>query len=147
MTLPISARNKSNSYHIGPLKIADGETMKVNVRWDDTCGNGHNTFAVTCDIYKNGRDVGGGADHKTIIKYVPGLESSILYHLVSASGPMHYIANSMYWADNGNLEYARSSAVWPEAEFEDFTEEKLSARLPELMDNFKDMIEELGFKY
>jgi len=46
-----------------------------------------------------------------------------------------------------NLEYARSSAVWPEAELEDFTEEKLKARLPALMIEFRKDVEELGFTY
>lgn len=40
-----------------------------------------------------------------------------------------------------NLEAARNSAVWPDATLEDFTEEKLKARLPELMRQFRKDIE------
>jgi len=46
-----------------------------------------------------------------------------------------------------DLQAARDSAVWPEAELEDFTEEKLKARLPALMEEFKKDIIELGFEY
>ena len=46
-----------------------------------------------------------------------------------------------------DLEAARSSAVWPDAELEDFTEEKLKARLPALMEEFKRDVESLGFTY
>jgi hypothetical protein len=53
------------------------------------------------------------------------------------------------WAESvtPNLDYARSSAVWPEANLEDFTEEKLKARLPELMRDFKNSVELLGLVY
>ena len=50
-------------------------------------------------------------------------------------------------AKEPNLEYARSSAVWPDAQLEDFTEEKLKARLPALMEDFRRDVESLGFTY
>ena len=46
-----------------------------------------------------------------------------------------------------DLAAARSCAVWPEAELEDFTEEKLLARLPALMEEFKTAVEALGLVY
>jgi hypothetical protein len=46
-----------------------------------------------------------------------------------------------------NLYHARSCAVWPEATAEDFTKEKLEARLPKLMQEFKADMEEIGFVY
>ena len=36
-----------------------------------------------------------------------------------------------------NLEYARSSAIWPDAKLEDFTKENLEARLPNLLKEFE----------
>lgn len=36
-----------------------------------------------------------------------------------------------------DLEAARSCAIWFDAELEDFTEDKLTARLPKLMEDFK----------
>ena len=53
--------------------------------------------------------------------------------------------NSM--AKDPDLTAARSCAVWPEAELEDFTEEKLLARLPALMEEFKTAVEALGLVY
>ena len=53
--------------------------------------------------------------------------------------------NSM--AKDPDLIAARSCAVWPEAELEDFTEEKLLARLPALMEEFKTAVEALGLVY
>ena len=46
-----------------------------------------------------------------------------------------------------DLEAACRCAVWPEAELEDFTEEKLQARLPVLMEEFKAAVESLGMVY
>ena len=45
------------------------------------------------------------------------------------------------------LESARRSAIWPEAQPEDITKEKLLARLPALLEEFKRDVEELGFVY
>ena len=50
-------------------------------------------------------------------------------------------------AKTASLDFARSSAVWPNAQLEDFTEEKLKARLPALMEDFKRDIESLGFTF
>ena len=211
----------SNVKTFGPF--ANGkETVKVKVRYDDTCKNGHNSFGITADIYERGRDVGGGCCHDLIVKLMPEIEPLIKWHLTSTDGPMHYVANSKYMASdrdhNGllkgeyrsfiykvmaggeelyrsrvfysfrnwlhrdearddaekfmacikpelkpeivevgygepsegkepDLEAARRAAVWPEAELEDFTEEKLLARLPALMREFKRDIENLGFEY
>lgn len=46
-----------------------------------------------------------------------------------------------------DLEGARGCAIWPEAELEDFTEEKLMVRLPGLMTEFKGRMEDTGFEY
>jgi hypothetical protein len=49
------------------------------------------------------------------------------------------------------LDAARSSAVWPEATDEELTapglKERLEARLPQLMKEFQEAIESLGFVY
>lgn len=140
--------------------------------------------------------------------YIPELAYLDKYHLMSFEGPMHYIANSLYFASNKDynnllkgekkqiinqetglpywslvaidkntgeeidlykidkqveskdkpscqyfldfrpwckigegkepdLEAARASAIWPEASLDDFTEEKLLKRLPDLIKQFK----------
>ena len=77
----------------------DGVTRTVvELRYDDNCGNGHNTFSATCTIYENGRDVGGGAAHDHIAKVFPELAPLLKWHLVSSDGPMHCVANAVYLA-------------------------------------------------
>jgi hypothetical protein len=43
-----------------------------------------------------------------------------------------------------DLEAARSCAIWPDAQLEDFTKEKLEARLPKLMEQFRKELNEFG---
>jgi len=237
--------------------------MKVTVRYDDECSNGHNTFAITVDITTpRGRDYMGGCCHEEVSSFFPELAPYLKWHLTSSDGPMHYVSNSLYhsrttthdgkkvgepvsfktrvgfhtipftfeesvkgffdylkslydrkfsdinivpiehkkdtydfkpkytlsgfdknrewyqcpfdtkgeaeeflfalnnfkmmfiqiptqWAEpvTPNLSFARSCAVWEDAKIEDFTEEKLKARLPALMKEFKKDVETLGFVY
>lgn len=73
--------------------------MVVKLRFDDECGNGANTFSMTCDIYENGRDVAGGAAHEEIAKVFPELAPLIKWHLCSTDGP-HYLSNATYLASD-----------------------------------------------
>lgn len=79
--------------------------IKAEVRHDDECGNGHNTFAMTAEIYemkKNNRQVwiAGGCQHEEIKKHFPELAKYIKWHLCGTDEPMHYIANTLYLAGN-----------------------------------------------
>jgi len=76
--------------------------IRAEVRYDDECGNGHNSFAITGEIYIPGkRDCeAGGCLHDEIAKYFPELAPYIKWHLMSSDGPMHYIANTVYHASN-----------------------------------------------
>jgi len=74
--------------------------LKVELRYDDECGNGHNTFAITADIYESNKRVAGGCLHDEIAKHMPELATYIKYHLMSSDGPMHYLANTIYHASN-----------------------------------------------
>ena len=123
------------------------EKVFVNVRYDDTCRNGHNSLGITADIYERGRDVGGGCCHELIVEVMPEMAEFIKWHLVSTDGPLHYLANTLYHLKEGKLEWARNSAVWPDAGEMDITEANLLARLPALMKEFKAAIEKMGFEY
>jgi hypothetical protein len=115
----------------------------VTIRYDDQCGNGHNTFSITANTFRM-----GGCLHDLIAKHFPEFAHLIKWHLVSSDGPLHYVANTTYWAKQRNLENARSCAVWEDASLEDLMDaEKLKARLPSLMEKFKADIEALGFIY
>jgi hypothetical protein len=78
--------------------------IRATVRYDDQCGNGHNTFSITGDIDRKGtygwEDDAGGCLHDEIAKHFPKLKPYIKWHLVSSDGPMHYLANTLYHASN-----------------------------------------------
>ena len=141
--------------------VEDGReyVLIAKVRYDDECGNGHNTFSITGEIWraKNGQPIGRdcescGCIHDDIAKHLPELAPYIKWHLVSSDEPMHYIANTVYHAQKAaNLDHARSTAAWPDATDEDLLapglEVRLQARLPRLMEEFRAAIEALGFVY
>ena len=64
--------------------------------------------------------------------------------------PIVVITNCEWSKSKGkeiDLEAARNCAIWPEAKLEDFTKEKLEARLPQLLKDFKAAMEELNFTF
>lgn len=134
----------------------------VTVRFDGQCGNGHNTMSVTGNIYEKGERsdrgvIAAGCIHEEVLTLFPELKEAVDFHLCSTDGPMHYIVNTLYHARNredmskevdaSNLKAARSCAIWPTAELEDFTEEKLLERLPGLLERLKSVVESLGMVY
>lgn len=199
----------------------------VTVRYDDACRNGHNTFSITGDIWRsaNGRVVGrdlvyGGCIHTDIHQHFQELAHLTKWHLCSSDGPLHYIANTVYFAGDADynglragetrqlldgktkqplwnmvirdqdgqrrdslphsltiaatvpseqftaswepaliegkgkerqLDLARLAAIWPDATDEDLIapglEDRLKARLPKLMAEFREVVESLGFTF
>lgn len=147
------------------------------VRYDDACGNGHNTFSITGEHYehyprrgelavthKRGKKLwlaSCGCLHDDIRVHFPNLAPLLKWHLTSSDGPMHYVDNSLYWAgrqgwcnggpnDPPNLDHFRGAAVWPEAtqqDLQDVTEAELLRRLPALLAEFRQAVESLGFTY
>lgn len=74
--------------------------ITVVVRYDDKCGNGHNTFSITGDITtRRGRFECGGCIHDLIANHFPKLKHLIKWHLMTPDGPMYYIENTTYHAD------------------------------------------------
>lgn len=150
-------------------EFRNGNVLVAKVRYDDDCKNGHNTFAITGELYDQGRANGEpstlnskgvkrwmgscGCLHDEIAAAFPELAPLIKWHLVSSDSPMHYVANTIYHASNRKFNYARSSAIWPEATDEQLcaSPEELKAalleRLPALMAEFKAAVESLGFTY
>lgn len=104
---------KNQIKHYGPRFFTEhGRHYRItaHVRYDDQCGNGHNTFSITADVdekTQNGYWVvsagAGGCCHEEVAKHFPELAPFIKWHLVSADGPTHYIDNTIYHA--GDLDY------------------------------------------
>lgn len=76
--------------------------LRVEVRFDDECRNGHNTFTITAEVRIPGRrDIEAcGCLHEDIAEVFPELAPLIKWHLVSSDGPMHYLANTLYHASD-----------------------------------------------
>ena len=153
MTLPesILTKKQTKTFRKDITYYGEPARMTVTTRYDDQCGNGHNTFAITANIFVEGRWSTGGCLHDEIAREFPELEPLIKWHLCSTDGPIHYIANTVYHVRNRDLDLARTSAIWPRAAklqlTDDGLEERLIARLPALMEEFKRAVEGLGFVY
>jgi hypothetical protein len=74
------------------------EKTVIKIRLNDKCLNGHEDFAMTADIYEDGKDVGGGCCHKHILALRPDLAPFAALHLSDWKGaPMHAASNAWYW--------------------------------------------------
>lgn len=102
-----SVLTKRQEKTFGPkVYTEDGTRYRItaHVRYDDRCGNGNNSFAITGTIdeqAKNGRwlDYSGGCIHDEIARHFPELAPLIKWHLCSSDGPMYYIENTVFHAD------------------------------------------------
>jgi hypothetical protein len=81
------------------------ERLSVELRFDDNCRNGRHSFAITGELrdtrYGSKGDRGfiaGGCLHDDIARVFPELVPLIRWHLFDQSGPMHYVANTVYLA-------------------------------------------------
>jgi hypothetical protein len=125
--LPASVRRTRNEpqyKHFGPRAIAGygtGAAITAKVEWDDSCGNGVNSFSVTANVTAPkphghrgywDRDVAGGCMHDEIAKAFPEIAHLIKWHLVSADGPMHYLANVRYFAGDRDYHGKRKGEPW-----------------------------------
>lgn len=81
--------------------------LVVEIRFDDNCKNGHESFAITGVVYRSDRLLGDplacGCLHDDIERFFPELAPLIKWHLTSTDGPMHYVANTVYHASNRDV--------------------------------------------
>lgn len=80
-----------------------GANMTVEARYDDECGNGRNSFAITATVVtpeskRRGDTEAGGCLHEEIEQVFPELAHLIRWHLFDDRDPMHYLANTVYLA-------------------------------------------------
>jgi hypothetical protein len=103
----VLARDESRgTFHTQTWKASrrrGSETLTVELRFDDECGNGKNSFAITgtlrdSRVKQDGGFIAGGCMHEDIAKWFPELAPLIKWHLTSSNGPMHYVANAVFFA-------------------------------------------------
>lgn len=92
--------------------------MHAEIRFDDECKNGHQSFSITASVYtresRRQRDIAaGGCMHEEIENVFPELAPLSKWHLMSTDGPMHYVANTVYHA--GDLDHNGRRAGEPSA--------------------------------
>jgi hypothetical protein len=86
-------KNQTKTLEVPASKQGRADIHTVTIRYDDRCGNGHNSFSITAE----GRDM-GGCCHKEVVAAFPHLAKFIKWHSTSSGGPMHYISNTVYHA-------------------------------------------------
>ena len=87
-----------NQVTVKSKQISKSEKLVVQIRHDDNCGNGHNSFAITAGLFENRRWVSGGCQHELVAEHFPELAPFLKWHLCSTDSPMHYVANTVYLA-------------------------------------------------
>lgn len=108
-----------------------GARLNVHVRFDDSCRNGRNSFAVTGDIRgPRGADLAGGCLHDDIAATFPELAHLIAWHLFDTSGPMHYIANTVYTAGDRDHWGKRAGEVLRSETRIEFGDNPIQHKLP-----------------
>lgn len=130
---PVSVLTKRQTKEVVKhgVKIG-GEMYKkavVQIRYDDECGNGHNTFAITASFYRtqaqiirNDPDM-CGCCHSEIAEKFPELKHLIKWHGVTSDGPLGYIENTRYHANDRDYNGCRAGDpnMWDELlKFGDF---------------------------
>lgn len=80
--IPKSKLVKKQVKRLERTTTLDGEKVNiiVKIRHDDECGNGHNSFTITTNVYKAGKRserafLMGGCCHDIVAKYFPQLKN------------------------------------------------------------------------
>ena len=99
---------QSNSL-IHTIDINNSEVnMRINIRLDDECKNGHQDFSITATFWEIGKVrndrnmIAGGCCHDKILKHRPDLQIFVNLHLCDFTGcPMYAAENGFYHLTNG----------------------------------------------
>lgn len=108
MNTTAKTTEKTNSLKFSTSKIAGDEYIIVRIRLNDECGNGHQDFSITGDIYKANAPktdknfLIGGCIHEEILKAFPEFKIFVNLHLCDFDGvPMCAVENGFYHLTQG----------------------------------------------
>lgn len=108
------------TFKLSGNRNSNGDDVTACVRFNDDCKNGHQTFAITGEVYEHGKRhtdrnmISCGCCHDDIAEAYPELAPFIRWHLSSTDGPTHYHENASYWARKARGYYR----VFPHTEWE-----------------------------
>ena len=78
-------------------KTIGNEKLIVHTRLNDECKNWFSEFAITGDLYENGRRSAWGCLHEKILEFFPEYKILVDLHISDCRGvPMYAIENGMY---------------------------------------------------
>lgn len=117
-------KTKTNDLrHVINTTDAYGNFLKISIRLNDECKNGHQDFSITADGWEKGKPhtdkymIYGGCCHDDILASRPDLKIFIDLHLSDAAGvPMYAVENGFYHLRNGFNNTKPDAATFP-AEF------------------------------
>jgi len=82
--------------------------MRIKIRLNDECKNGHQDFSITATYWEIGKVrndrnmIGGGCCHDEILKHRPDLQIFVNLHLCDFTGcPMYAVENGFYHLTKG----------------------------------------------
>lgn len=111
--------------------------------------NTKNHFAIVGDF--DGST--GFMKEEECAKFWPELEHLVTWHISTEGEPFHYVANTLYYAQQGELDKARWTARWPDAPegvmfgSPEALEQALLERLPYLKEEFRQVLEATGLGF
>ena len=90
-------------YKIRKQSKAFDAVIKIKIKLNDECKNGHQDFSITANIFKHGEPkterncIGGGCCHDDILKIAPEFKQFVNLHLCDKDGiPMYASANGYF---------------------------------------------------
>jgi hypothetical protein len=108
-----SKLTKQQYKSFGPRPVegyGPGAAIWAHVRYDDNCGNGHNSFAITGTVRvpRQREAAACGCLHDDLALAFPELAPFIKWHLCDSNGPMHYVSNTCYHASDSDYNGRRA---------------------------------------
>lgn len=100
-----SVLTKDQAKFFSKKVVLEGQPFEIEleIRYDDECNNGSNTFDITTTCYKLHEDgkkelESYGWEKECVKKYFPEFEKYLKWQLFTSEGPWYYITNTLYLA-------------------------------------------------